>query len=108
MNHKKNIETEVEKTLEALDNHRRIQPSPFIFTKIKARIEARQTKSRIGTGWQAALIAPFVIVTGISIGVIIGQNISKSTRLPEKNPFAIYYGLEPLNSTAYVLSEIDR
>ena len=44
MNDKKRIQEEVEKTLESLDGIQRAAANPYLFTRIKARVEKEENK----------------------------------------------------------------
>jgi hypothetical protein len=98
MNNKKRIQEEVEKTLESLDGIERAGSNPYLFTRIKARLE-KEEKSF----WSMALTfisRPSVAVPAIVLTILINTAIffefrSERGQTPqdEEQVFASEYNL---------------
>jgi len=97
MNNKKRIQEEVEKTLESLDGIERAGSSPYLFTRIKARLE-KEEKSF----WSMALTfisRPSVAVPAIVLTILINTAIffefrSERVQTPQdEEVFASEYNL---------------
>jgi len=98
MNDKRHIQEEVEKTLNSLDGIQRATSSPYLFTRIKARLE-REEKSL----WSKALTfisRPLVAVPAIVLTILINTAIffefkSEKVQTPqdEEQAFASEYNL---------------
>jgi hypothetical protein len=98
MNNKKRIQEEVEKTLESLDGIERAGSNPYLFTRIKARLE-KEEKSF----WSMALTfisRPSVAVPAIVLTILINTAIffefrSERVQTPqdEEQVFAGEYNL---------------
>lgn len=69
----KNLDDEVEKTLRALEGITRAEPRPFLYTRLKARME--QYAEPMGQiRWrlrQAYLVASLALLVGLNVGAVI-------------------------------------
>jgi membrane-bound ClpP family serine protease len=98
MNNNKPIQEEVEKTLESLDGIQRAAANPFLFTRLKARLE-KEEKSF----WSTALTfisRPSVAVPAIVLTILVNTAIffefkSEKVQTPqdEEQVFASEYNL---------------
>src|SRR6185436_13760291 len=98
MNEQKHIREEVEKTLESLNGIQRAAANPYLFTRIKARLESEERGF-----WSRALTyisRPSVAVPAIVLTILINTAIFfdlKSDRVPppqdEEQAFAREYNL---------------
>ena len=64
MTSKEKIQQEIEKTLESLNSVKRAQANPFLFTRIKARLDKKET------GWERAIFS-FVIKPAVAIAIVL-------------------------------------
>ncbi|NJO24923.1 MAG: hypothetical protein HC867_02710 [Bacteroidia bacterium] len=62
MKDRNKIQEEIEKTLQSLDNVKRAQANPFLFTRIKAKMEEAQN------GWSR--LAGFISRPAFAIGIV--------------------------------------
>jgi hypothetical protein len=76
------IEEEIEKTLNSLDNHKRVEASPFFYTKLQQQLKAadedRRSKFSIWNNLQSVLIVIFVFANVFTIIKITNTNQSQS------------------------------
>ena len=92
------MEDEVEKTLRALEGMERAEPKPFLYTRLKARME-RQAKPAPIIGWRlrpAYLVASLVLLVSLNIWAVMQYNrqkISVSANQPSIDNMAADYGL---------------
>ena len=98
MNNKKIIQEEVEKTLSSLDGMQRAAANPYLFTRIKARLE-KEEKSFWGRAL-TFLSRPSVAVPAIVLTILINTAIffefkSEKVQIPqdEEQAFAREYNL---------------
>lgn len=94
----KRIENEVEKTLRALDGIERAEPKPFLYTRLKARIEQRaESKNRVMWHLRPAyLVASLVLLVGLNVWAVVQYNRQKSSSAvsqPTIDNMASDYGL---------------
>ena len=102
MSTKKNIQEEVEKTLNSLEGIQRAAANPYLFTRIKARLESEEKGF-----WSRALTyisRPSVAVPAIVLTILINTAIFfefSSERVPpsqdEEQAFAREYNLNDNN-----------
>ena len=64
MTSKEKIQQEIEKTLESLNSVKRAQANPFLFTRIKARMNKKET------GWERAIFS-FVSKPAVAIAIVL-------------------------------------
>ncbi len=81
MKRSEKIQTEVEKTLGALDNWTPVKTDAFFYTRLLAKIEKRSSPSKLNWLFESpilkpALIAAALILNLLSIGYIIASNKS--------------------------------
>lgn len=98
MNSKRNIQEEVEKTLNSLDGIQRAEATPYLFTRIKAGLEKEEKNF-----WSRALTfisRPSVAVPAIILTVLINTAVffefkSERVQVPqdEEQAFAREYNL---------------
>jgi len=98
MNDKKRIQEEVEKTLESLNGIQKVSASPYLFTRVKARVESEEISF-----WNRALTLisrPSVAVPAIVFTILINTAIffefrSEKAQSPqdEEQVFANEYNL---------------
>jgi len=98
MNNKNRIQEELEKTLNSLDGIQRAEANPYLFTRIKARLEREQKNF-----WGRALTflsRPSVAVPAIVLTILINTAIffefkSEKVQIPqdEEQAFAREYNL---------------
>ena len=98
MDNKKTIKEEIEKTLSSLDGIQRAAASPYLFTRIKARLE-NEEKSFWGRAL-TFLSRPSVAVPAIVLTILINTAIffefkSENVQIPqdEEQAFAREYNL---------------
>lgn len=81
MKNRKQIEQEVEKTLESLDNVSRATANPYLFTRIKARLQNPQTVwEQISSFISRPVVAmaTLILIMAINFWVVFSSN-SKSS-----------------------------
>lgn len=94
----KRIENEVEKTLRALDGIERAEPKPFLYTRLKARMEQR-AESKTQARWHlrpAYLVASLVLLVGLNVWAVVQYNSQKTNAVvsqPTIDNMASDYGL---------------
>ena len=98
MDNKKRIQEEVEKTLNSLDGIQRAVANPYLFTRVKARLEKQERSF-----WSKALTLiarPSVAVPAIVLTILINTAIffefnSERLQIPqdEEQAFASEYNL---------------
>ena len=99
MKAKKQIEREVEKTLDSLEGIQRAEANPYLFTRIKSRLEGEEKSfwsMAIGfMGKPAVAIAAILLVVLINASVIFksGSGQVQSATLDDEQLFAVEYNL---------------
>jgi membrane-bound ClpP family serine protease len=98
MNNKNRIQEELEKTLNSLDGIQRAPANPYLFTRVKARLE-NEEKSFWGRAL-TVLSRPSVAVSAIVLTILINTAIffefgSEKVQIPpdEEQAFAREYNL---------------
>jgi hypothetical protein len=82
MNKQTDIGKKVEKALESLDGLQRAEPRPFLFTRVKARLERIQKNSWETIG--SFLTRPIVAIAGLC--VILAMNVFILTQKEAATP----------------------
>lgn len=82
MINKENIQQEIDKTLESLDGLQRAVSNPFLFTRIKARMQKQSGWERITTYLNRPVIALAVLALVIAINgwAVFGSEKENSTQ----------------------------
>ncbi|MCP4402168.1 MAG: hypothetical protein GY801_33305 [bacterium] len=90
MTEKERIRQEVEKTLQCFDGIEKIEPRPFFFTRLKARINSTDAeKKRVKqSGWgfaalRPALLSLLIVLNFVSAIVIFRGNETRSDNRSE-------------------------
>jgi len=98
MNNRKNIQEEIEKTLSSLDGIQRTEASPYLVTRIKARLE-REEKSFWGRALmfltRPSVAVPAIVLTILINTVLFFEFKSEKIQIPqdEEQAFAREYNL---------------
>ena len=98
MNNRKPIQEEVEKTLDSLDGIQRADANPYLFTRIKARLE-NEEKSFWGRTLtflsRPSVAVPAIVLTILINTVIFFEFKSEKVQIPqdEEQAFASEYNL---------------
>ena len=98
MNHRKPIQEEVEKTLNSLDGIQRADANPYLFTRIKVRLE-KEEKSFWGRTLtflsRPSVAVPAIVLTILINTVIFFEFKSEKVQIPqdEEQAFASEYNL---------------
>jgi hypothetical protein len=82
MVNKEHINREVEKTLQSLDNATRAEANPFLFTRIKARMERKNGWERITYLVTRPAVAFSVLFLVIALNGLVLLNSSNSESQP--------------------------
>jgi hypothetical protein len=96
MNNRKPIQEEVEKTLNSLDGIQRADANPYLFTRIKARLETEEKSfwSRALTFLSRPSVAvPAIVLTILINTVIFFEFKSEKVQIPQDQAFASEYNL---------------
>lgn len=78
----KNINNEIEKTLQSWDNIERFEANPFLYTRIEQKIKNLETPpERLNKSWiwQPVLIAVIVVVNFFTIATAFSNNETQSS-----------------------------
>jgi len=110
MNNNKRIEEEVIKTLQYLERNETIDPGPFFYTRLQARInDLHKPKASLfdwlfGVQWvRPALIALLILVNVFSVFKVIQWVSAKmDSRNENLTAFAQSYSLTPDSVTVYI------
>lgn len=70
MNKNKNIQAEVEKTLLSLDSFSKMKAKPFLFTRIQAKIENKESKWAFNWLFDAPILKTAALLMIISINIL--------------------------------------
>ena len=101
MINKKNIQEEIEKTLQSIDGSERAKANPFLFTRIQAKMERGKSGWAKATGFMSrpafaiAIVAFVLLANAVTIyssrqdALIPGANSSVSSELPEEYNLAV-------------------
>lgn len=82
MKEKKNIESEVQKTLEVLDQMKRVEGNPYLYTRLKARLESETETSgqrSAGLSWQLTFTLLVLVINGFFLYQQWGHQQSSDT-----------------------------
>lgn len=83
MNNKAQIQTRVEQTLTSLDGAQRATANPFLYTRIKSRLEADERSIwQVAAGWltrPAVAISAFLIVVFMNAWVFLPSGTAAET-----------------------------
>lgn len=96
MTKKEKIEQEVRQTLESFDQAERLKSNPFLYTRLKARIEELDAQRRQSNGWEIAcgVIKPALLLLIIALNIFTAtiflknRNNKSSSREQLLNSFA--------------------
>jgi hypothetical protein len=85
MLNKENIQSEIDKTLESLNGVSRAEANPFLFTRIKARMQRQNAWEKITSfiSRPAIAIAALILVMAINGWAVFGNNGEKTTQVNE-------------------------
>ena len=103
------IEAEVQKTLQGLEQIEKVKVKPFFFTRLQHRLDlVRAQKSTPAAGFILAQIlrlawAPLLIVISIGVGILIGYKSAPISRNTAAGVLGEAYGLNAPDLTQYTL-----
>lgn len=87
------IEKEIEKTLDSLDNHERVEASPFFYTKLQERLkkigEEEVARFSFWNVWQPALVVVLIFVNVFTLVEFTTSNDNDN----DVNAIASDYGI---------------
>lgn len=88
MNREKLINQEVEKTLQSLDDLSRARANPFLFTRIKSRMERSNGWDRFTSFLSRPAVALAMVILVLLINVLVLTNTGNS-QAPETETIAV-------------------
>jgi len=104
MSKSKNIQSEVEKTLNSLDNWKKIEADPYFYTRLSVRLENRAQPKLFSWFFDSPILRPALIAIALLINVLSvsyllssNNNVAKSTDFA--NLFAEEYMLDQSTET---------
>jgi hypothetical protein len=76
----KDINKEIEKTLQSWDNIERLEANPFLYTRIEQKIKALETPRQTNRVWywQPLLVAALVILNFFTIATALNSSKNQS------------------------------
>ncbi len=104
------IDDKVFETLHCLDKVDKVKANPFLYTRIKQKLDAPKTSK---TGFQLSrffrpILLPTLVVASALLGILIGNNNSsniQSSRSQNIKSFASFYGFKTQDLNNYLLIE---
>jgi len=63
----KDIEKEIEKTLNSFDENKAVKVKPYFYTRLTARMEVNNTQTNISLKWSIAALVLIVLVNLVSL-----------------------------------------
>lgn len=98
---KQQIESEIQRTLDALDHVQRVEPSPFLATRVLARWERVQEATLQPQGmrqWQWALVIALLLINGFAL---LPKWINFNAREDYLNSVAADYSIDTNTGDTY-------
>jgi len=79
MKKKINIQAEVEKTLNCLDNYKKVKADPFFYTRLSIKLEKKQETNVLNLIFNSpllrtAIVALIIIINVLSVNYVIHEN----------------------------------
>lgn len=104
------IDAEVHKTLQSLDTIKKVQASPFFYTRLQQRLDSMHNKasaSILNAVWGKVLrpaLVPLLIVASIGAGILLGYKPEAVNRTAYLNNLIETYGLKAPDLSNYTLT----
>jgi len=103
-------EAEAQKTLQRLEHIEKVKAKPFFFTRLQHRLDTLQARksqpegSSIFATFLRPALMPFLVVSSIGAGVLIGYKAPTSNRAEAASVLVEAYGLNAPDLTQYTLT----
>lgn len=107
---RRDIEAEVQKTLQGVDHVEKVKAKPFFFMRLQRRLEAQPAQKRepeVSSVFKAFLrpaLMPLLVVISIGVGVLIGYKAPTISRAEATSALVEAYGLSGPDLTQYTLT----
>lgn len=104
------IDAEVHKTLQSLDQIKKVQASPFFYTRLQQRLDSRRNnesaslRNAIGGKVLRPALVPLLIVASIGAGILLGYKPETENRKAYLNNLIETYGLNAPDLSNYTLT----
>ena len=111
MTNSKNIQSEVEKTLNSLDNWKKIETDSFFYTRLSVRLENKRQIKNLNWFFDSLLLRPALMVFALLINILsINYFISNSNSIQEDssdfaNLFNDEYMLDQSTDSYFMLND---
>lgn len=101
------IKRKVQETLESVEQIRRVEPDPYLATRVLARWSREQESGLVSNGawkWQLALVAVLLIVNAWTL---LPKWVNTDARADYLNSVAADYGIDGKSNTVYDYSQLN-
>lgn len=104
------IDAEVQKTLQSLDQIKKVKASPFFYTRLQQRLANRRNNESASIPnaiWGKVLrpaLVPLLIVASVGAGILLGYKPKTENRTAYLNNLIETYGLNAPDLSNYTLT----